>query len=454
VEPARVTVMRWIELSRLTRAASILSLAMIAFASVATSRSNIEQTVTACAVTWALLVAWRSGHRSWIAHQRSQGRFVRRVIILGTDRRAVELARLFEVHPEAGMRVTGVVGSRREAQAAGLGGRWLGDRRDVERVLAETPGEIVVVCSGDISPAVITRLMHEERSGGRELLLHPGLSGGGAHRVKVSPIANEPLVYVESGSLSPAQLGVKRIVNIVVAASLLLLALPVFALIAVFIKRDDGGPVFFRQPRVGRADREFEMLKFRTMVVDAEARRDNLLRDNERSGPLFKLRVDPRVTRIGTFLRKTSLDELPLLLNVLKGEMSLVGPRPALRSEVDAFPVELHQRHRVRPGITGPWQVEARDNPAFDAYQRLDLFYEENWSPALDMIIMLGTAEQFSCDPSSAAAGARSPCHRPQRLCDVAAEWVRRIVSVPSSSVTSWRSRGRLPRPEILRRPA
>ena len=125
----------------------------------------------------------------------------------------------------------------------------------------------------------------------------------------------------------------------------------------------------------------------------------NLMRDNQRSGPLFKLRVDPRVTRIGTFLRKTSLDELPQLINVLKGEMSLVGPRPALRSEVDAFPVELHQRHRVRPGITGLWQVEARDNPAFDAYQRLDLFYVENWSPALDMIIMLGTAEQLLLRP-------------------------------------------------------
>ena len=241
--------------------------------------------------------------------------------------------------------------------------------------------------------------MREERRGGRELLFHPGLSGIDARRVKASPVANEALLYVESGSLSRTDLGLKRIFDIVVSASLLLIAAPLVAVIAVLIKRHDGGPVFFRQHRVGRNDSEFEMLKFRTMVVDAEARLAELHLDNQRSGPLFKLGVDPRVTRIGRFLRTTSLDELPQLINVLKGEMSLVGPRPALRSEVDEFPVELHERHRVRPGITGLWQVEARDNPAFDAYQRLDVFYVENWSLALDMVIMVGTVEQLLLRP-------------------------------------------------------
>ena len=174
---------------------------------------------------------------------------------------------------------------------------------------------------------------------------------------------------------------------------------PLFVLVAILVKRTDGGPVLFRQQRVGQADRHFEMIKFRTMVVDAEARLAGLERDNQRSGPLFKLVRDPRVTRVGHLLRTTSLDELPQLINVLKGEMSLVGPRPALRREVDAFPVELHRRHSVRPGITGLWQVEARDNPAFDAYQRLDLFYVENWSLSLDLVILLGTAEQLVLRP-------------------------------------------------------
>ena len=222
------------------------------------------------------------------------------MIILGTDRRAVELARLFEVHPEAGMRVTGVIGSRREAQAAGLGGLWLGDHHDAERILAETPTTSVVVCSGDVSPTLIntadargtprrsrgalpSRPVRRRRAPGQGV---PGRQRGAPlRRVRVAVRTD---------------LGLKRIFDIVVAASLLLLAPPLFAVVAVLIKRDDGGPVFFRQRRVGRADNEFEMLKFRTMVVDAEARLDDLMRDNQRSGPLFKLGVDPRVTRIGT----------------------------------------------------------------------------------------------------------------------------------------------------------
>ncbi len=142
------------------------------------------------------------------------------------------------------------------------------------------------------------------------------------------------------------------------------------------------------------------MIKFRSMCVDAEARLASLRAANERTGPLFKLDGgDPRVTRIGKFLRATSLDELPQLINVLRGDMSLVGPRPALASEVAEFPAELNARHQVRPGITGLWQVEARDNPSFEAYRRLDLFYVENWSLALDLIILLGTIDQVLLRP-------------------------------------------------------
>ena len=157
--------------------------------------------------------------------------------------------------------------------------------------------------------------------------------------------------------------------------------------------------MLFRQQRVGRDEHDFELLKFRTMVVDAEARLAELADVNARSGPLFKLAVDPRVTRVGRFLRATSLDELPQLINVVRGDMSLVGPRPALRSEVEQFPDPLRRRHGVRPGITGLWQVEARDNPSFDAYERLDVFYVRNWSLALDIVILLGTVEQLVLRP-------------------------------------------------------
>ena len=150
-------------------------------------------------------------------------------------------------------------------------------------------------------------------------------------------------------------------------------------------------------PRTARhvGERAFGMLKFRTMVVDAEAQLAKLAAMNERTGPLFNMENDPRVTRIGRILRASSLDELPQLFNVLRGEMSLVGPRPALPKEVAEFPEALRAREQVMPGITGLWQVEARDNPSFDAYRRLDLFYVENWSITLDLLIILGTVEQL-----------------------------------------------------------
>jgi lipopolysaccharide/colanic/teichoic acid biosynthesis glycosyltransferase len=151
--------------------------------------------------------------------------------------------------------------------------------------------------------------------------------------------------------------------------------------------------VFFRQQRVGRDGEPFTILKLRTMVVDAEARLAELVSQNQREGILFKLANDPRITPVGRILRATSLDELPQLINVVRGDMSLVGPRPALPVEVAQFDEELLARQRVRPGITGLWQVEARDSASFQAYQRLDLFYVENWSVSLDLAILLSTVQ-------------------------------------------------------------
>jgi exopolysaccharide biosynthesis polyprenyl glycosylphosphotransferase len=396
---SRVTAMRWIELSRLTRVAAIVTAAALALDRLLANGPGTARTLTASVVAWLLMIGWRSIHRSWVTHQRRHGRFVRRTIVVGTDARGLELVRLFATHPEAGIRVTGVIGSQFDAQRAGISELWLGERRDAARILSATPSESIVVCSSAVSPRMLQTVVDTGRGIGREVLIDPGLAGVDARRVVASPVAHEAFLYVDAGAPSRAGRCVKRMVDIIVSSVLLALASPVFAVVAILVKRTDGGPVFFRQRRVGRDDHDFEILKFRTMVVDAEARLGELERGNQRSGPLFKLSVDPRVTRIGNFLRKTSLDELPQLLNVLKGEMSLVGPRPALRREVDEFPHELRQRHHVRPGITGLWQVEARDNPAFDAYQRLDLFYVRNWSLSLDLMIMLGTVEQLLVRP-------------------------------------------------------
>ncbi len=346
------------------------------------------------------LVAWRSALRMWVAANRAQGRFVQRTLVIGTDRRAAELVRLGQVHPEAGAEYVGVVGNRFEAESAGIGHLWVGEIGDVIEIIDQSPSiDRVVVCAGAVGSLDLATLLGREQLGGPEVVVHAGLPGIDASRITVSAVANEALLRVAPSSPSMIGRVVKRAFDIVVAGVLLLAAAPVFALVAILVKREDGGPVLFRQQRVGRDGVGFGMVKFRTMVVDAEARLAAVQGDNQRSGPLFKLAVDPRVTRIGHILRRTSLDELPQLLNVLKGEMSLVGPRPALQREVDEFPAELHARHQVRPGITGLWQVEARDNPAFDAYQRLDLFYVANTSLLLDVVVLLATAEQMLLRP-------------------------------------------------------
>ena len=391
---------RSLELAGLVRTAAVVAASALLLDRLLTLDVALVAAAGIGVIGLVSLVAWRSGLRMWVATCRANGRFVQRTLVIGTDRRAAELVRLGQVHPEAGVQYVGVAGSRFEAEAAGIAHLWVGEIADVTELLDGTSSiDRVVVCSGAVGSFELTSLLELEQRGGPEVVVHAGLPGIDASRITVSAVANEALLRVAPSTPSLAGRFVKRAFDIVVAGALLLVAAPVFALVAILVKREDGGPVLFRQERVGQSGVSFNMVKFRTMVVDAEARLAAVQADNQRSGPLFKLAVDPRVTRIGHILRRTSLDELPQLLNVLKGEMSLVGPRPALQREVDEFPAELHARHQVRPGITGLWQVEARDNPAFDAYQRLDLFYVANTSLLLDVAVLLGTAEQMLLRP-------------------------------------------------------
>jgi lipopolysaccharide/colanic/teichoic acid biosynthesis glycosyltransferase len=204
----------------------------------------------------------------------------------------------------------------------------------------------------------------------------------------------EPLHQVEPAGPSRAVLVVKRAVDVVGAGVVLVLSLPLMAVVAVAIKLDSAGPVIFRQQRIGRDGNSFTFYKLRTMVPGSDVRPDETAAHNERTGgPLYKDAVDPRRTRVGKVLEATSIDELPQLWNVLRGDMSLVGPRPAISREVEQFDDALLARHAVRPGMTGLWQVECRDNPHFAAYRRLDLFYVENLSLWLDAAILSATVE-------------------------------------------------------------
>lgn len=199
-----------------------------------------------------------------------------------------------------------------------------------------------------------------------------------------------PLLQLSQPRFTGSARVVKTVVDRTVAGALLLLAAPVFVAVAVAVKLD-GGPVFFRQERVGTNGRTFRMVKFRSMVVDAEARLAALSDSNEAAGPLFKMTRDPRITKVGVVMRKYSLDELPQLLNVLGGSMSLVGPRPPLPAEVATYEDVARRRLLVRPGMTGLWQVSGRSDLSWEETVRLDLRYVENWSMALDLTILWKT---------------------------------------------------------------
>jgi exopolysaccharide biosynthesis polyprenyl glycosylphosphotransferase len=200
-------------------------------------------------------------------------------------------------------------------------------------------------------------------------------------------------VQVEEPQSDRAGGWAKRTFDVVVAGCLVLVTSPLLLLVALLVRLQDGGPVLYRQRRVGANGAEFDMIKFRSMVVDAEARLPEIAHANEHDGVLFKIREDPRVTRVGRFIRKFSIDELPQLFNVLRGEMSLVGPRPPLVDEYERYEQDTHRRLLVRPGMTGLWQVSGRSDLPWSEAVRLDLYYVDNWSMVIDLVIVLKTVK-------------------------------------------------------------
>jgi exopolysaccharide biosynthesis polyprenyl glycosylphosphotransferase len=239
------------------------------------------------------------------------------------------------------------------------------------------------------SASAFNRLARQLEDQDAQLVVVPGLTDVSAARMNLRPVGGLPLVYVESPRALLAMRWSKRLFDVVGAAAALLLAAPVMAVIALAIRIEDRGPVVFKQVRVGLKGQPFNFYKFRSMAVDAEQRLPQL--QSELSGVLFKIKSDPRVTRVGRLIRRLSLDELPQLLNVLQGQMSLVGPRPALPREVAQYQQDVHRRLDVRPGLTGLWQVSGRSDLSWDDTVRLDLYYVDNWSLLQDLMILTRT---------------------------------------------------------------
>jgi exopolysaccharide biosynthesis polyprenyl glycosylphosphotransferase len=347
--------------------------------------------IAAAATTWfGLLVIERGLLRTWILGQRANGSFGASVLVMGgSTSSTVKIARFLADNPVLGFDVRGVLcPAGAEVDASGFA-RW-GDEDDLATAVHGTSLTGVVLdastLNGQLNPAV--QLLTESNLHAH---IHSGLRGVERRRITLSPMVDETFLHVGPLGLGARQRVAKRVLDVAVAGALLALTMPLL-LVSAMLVRLDGGPVLFRQRRIGHDGEPFTMLKLRTMRVDAEVERAALSAANVRDGPLFKMASDPRVTSVGRFLRATSIDELPQLLNVLEGTMSMVGPRPALPDEAAQFDDELTARLSVKPGLTGLWQVEARDLPSFDLYRRLDLLYVQNWSLGVDVTIIVRTA--------------------------------------------------------------
>jgi exopolysaccharide biosynthesis polyprenyl glycosylphosphotransferase len=344
----------------------------------------------------ALIIVLRWRYSRWLRSKRADGHFLQTVVLVGTNEDAVAIWQMLCDEPELGYRVGGVVGEQTQVAP------WPGIPRrsalaDLPQLAGEVGAEGVILVGSAVTAAESAAAVGGSLACGLHVQFWPGLAGVLSSRIRTAPVSGLPMLYIEAHRLPAWHMAAKRAIDIVTAAVLLPLSAPVLMLAAICIRLEDGGPVLYRHAVIGRYGVQTEVLKLRTMVPNAAQMVDDIAEMNEREGgPLFKASNDPRVTRIGRLLRDTSIDELPQLWDVLTGRMSLVGPRFAMPKEAAQFDDELKRRTVMRPGITGLWQTEARDNPSFSAYRRLDLLYVDNWSLGLDLAILANTAHSVT----------------------------------------------------------
>jgi exopolysaccharide biosynthesis polyprenyl glycosylphosphotransferase len=335
-------------------------------------------------------LASRLAMRALLRTLRVRGRNLRFVLVVGTGRRAAQLVRSIENAPELGYRVVGFVD---DVDLGAAGPRMLGRIADLPAVLsAHVIDELFVALPIRSRYADTEWVAREAEKQGVPVMLLPDLFSMRLARTRVGEVGESPVVRFSTGPEHDGRMIAKRLLDVALGAVALAAFAPVMLAIAVAIRCDSPGPVLFRQTRIGLNKRPFTLYKFRTMVADAERRQRELEARNECDGAAFKIRDDPRVTRLGAFLRRTSLDELPQLFNVLKGEMSLVGPRPLPMRDVERFREDWQRRRfSVPPGLTCLWQTSGRSDLSFERWMELDLEYIDRWSLRLDLEILLRT---------------------------------------------------------------
>jgi exopolysaccharide biosynthesis polyprenyl glycosylphosphotransferase len=336
--------------------------------------------------------------RSWLFRRRLAGEGLQRVLVVGHADAVAHLVERLAREPWHGLVAVGACLPPGQDDDGGepvdaLGIPVVGDHASILQAVTTFDVEAVAVTSHpDLYGHTLRRLAWSLEERGVDLIVSPGIVEVSGPRLSIRPIAGLSLLHLERPATTGARMVAKRILDRLFAIVLCVLALPVMAAAAFAVRLSSPGPVLFRQSRIGVDGQAFQMLKFRTMVADAEARQAPLEAVNEGNEILFKIRNDPRVTPIGAVLRRFSIDELPQLWNVVRADMSLVGPRPPLPREVAAYSDDATRRLRVRPGITGLWQVSGRSDLSWEESLRLDLSYVDNWSLALDASILWRTA--------------------------------------------------------------
>ena len=381
---------------------SILHACFLSFASVAllaylTSLAGMHFILLAGLVTTTaglLLTRWLA--RRWLVAERRHGRMSDRVLIVGSEASIAQTAADLRRTPAAGLHVvgactsTGMVGGHIPGTDIPVSGSVSNIIEALNRVDADT---VLISSANEMSSRTVRELSWALEPGRHHLIVAPSLTDIGGPRLHARPVAGLPLVHVETPRYGGGKLYGKRAFDVISSGLLILFLSPVLLALGLIVNGTSRGGAFFRQERVGLGGETFHMLKFRSMYIDAEERLAELQHEarDRGNGVMFKMKNDPRVTRIGAFLRRYSLDELPQLFNVFRGEMSLVGPRPPLDREVKQYSKSVHRRFLVKPGITGLWQVSGRSDLDWEETVRLDLFYVENWTMTGDLVILLKT---------------------------------------------------------------
>jgi exopolysaccharide biosynthesis polyprenyl glycosylphosphotransferase len=354
------------------------------------------QLVAALPVGLFLLLVSRWACRRWLVGQRRHGRYSSRALVVGTRADIEYVIRSLGTNGVHGYTVVGAATADADAGPIVIDDRTyeiVGTTNTVAASARALGADSIIVASTDLDdPDMVKRISWQLEGAAAELILSSRLVDVAGPRLSLRPVDGLPLIHVQIPEFEGGKHILKRAMDIVVATLALIPIALLTPFLALLIKVDSRGPVFFRQTRIGRDGREFKMVKFRTMRVTAEAELAALVAANDGAGPLFKMKRDPRITRVGAILRKFSLDELPQFWNVLVGDMSVVGPRPPLPSEVTTYNGTVFRRLYIKPGITGLWQVSGRSDLSWDESVRLDLRYVENWSVMSDLMIMWRTA--------------------------------------------------------------